>query len=122
MSVGRCECTQTRIVDGVAKYREIGIVQGNGTYLGPLFPASCTQSNDKSKYFIACHNHHAWNEINENANASSSTTILLILAVVCCLILLAVVIILYRKIKNLEGKPSNRNIKNEDGVETPTQS
>ena len=87
--------------------------------MGPLFPASCTQNEGKYKYFIACHDHHVWNDIND---ASSSTTILLILSVVCCLILLAVVIILYRKIKNLEGKPSNRNIENEVGIERPSQS
>ena len=120
MNVGNCSCTETRIDDGVAKYHEIDIVQGDGEYLRQLFPDSCTQSNGKSKYFIACHNHHAWNEISENA--SSSTTILFILAVVCCLILLAVVIILYRKVKNLEGKLSNRNIENEVGIKRPSQS
>ena len=120
MNVGHCNCTETRISDGIAKYLEINIFQDNGGYVSQLFEDSCTQSNGKSKYFIACHNHHAWNEISENA--SSSTTILFILAVVCCLILLAVVIILYRKVKNLEGKLSNRNIENEVGIKRPSQS
>ena len=121
MNVGHCNCAETSVEDGIAKYLEIDIVnKTNGEYLRPLFPDSCTQRNGESKYLIACHNHHAWNECNENA--SSSTTILLIIAVVCCLILLAVVIILYRKIKNSEGKPSNQSIENEVGIERPSQS
>ena len=115
MNFGNCTCTETRIDDSIAKYLEIDVVQGNGKYLDQLFSGDCTQSNGESKYLIACHNHHVWNEINENA--SSSIMILLIIAVVCCLVLLSIVIIQYRKIKNLVGKPSNRNIENEVGIE-----
>ena len=115
MNFGHCNCTKTRIEDRIAKYLEIGVVQGNDDYLHPLFDGDCNQKNGESKYLIACHNHVMFQD------ASSSTTILLIIAVVLCLILLAVVIIMYRKIKTLERKISNRNNENEVGTERPSQ-